>query len=196
MFLESVGIVLRKSHSSQYKIIVLDKIRGKIECVTTTPSVSAGTLITYNICQERTTYFISSSTLLYTPISLAKTDILFFHHVLELIYYFTHIGNCIEEVFDLVAFLYSTEHAMMTEQTKKIFLLKLLSCMSSIPESDNTNRAIIARLHMINIQHMSTIEISKSDEKLLDRWLWSCVWQHPYVNEFKTVHFLAQNRTL
>jgi hypothetical protein len=196
VFLGSVGFILKKSHSSRHKIVVLDKVQGKIECVTTTPSLSIGTLITYNIRQQRATYFISDSTLLYTPLSLARTDILFFHHVLELIYYFTHIGNCAAEVFDLLAFLYSTEHVAMTKQCKKIFLLKLLTCMGSVPEFNDAHTAVITQLNAIKNGQLSNTIINAADEKIVDRWLWCCVWQHPYVNEFKTVHFLAENRTI
>ena len=89
MFLGSVGIILRKNSSSPYKMVVLDKVQGKIECITTTPSLSTGALITYNIRQQQAIHFISDSTLLYIPLSFAQADMLFFHHVLELIYYFT-----------------------------------------------------------------------------------------------------------
>ena len=196
MFLGSVGIILKKDHSSQYKVVILDKVRGKIECVATTPSFSAGTLITYNIRQERATHFISDSTLLYSPLSLAQTDILFFHHVLELIYYFTQIGNCAKDVFDLLAYLYATEHGAITMQFKKFFLLKLLTSMGSTPEIDTSRTDTITQLNNIDIKQLNTMTIDAVDEKKLDRWLWCCVWQHPYVNEFKTVHFLAENRAL
>ena len=196
MFLDSVGIILRKSESSPHKVIILDKLQGKIEGVTTVPSFATGALITYNIRQQRTINFISNSTLIYLPLSLAQTDMLFFHHVLELIYYFTHIGSCSEEVFNLLAFLYSTEHALMTTQFKKFFLLKLLTCMGSIPELKQARTERITYLNTLDIKKLNKITIDNVYEKELDRWLWCCIWQHPYVNEFKTVHFLAENRTL
>lgn len=196
VFLDSVGIILKKNHSSQYKVVILDKVRGKIECVTTAPSFSVGTLITYNIRYDRATHFITESTLLYTPLSLAQTDILFFHHILELIYYFTQIGNCAKDVFDLLAFLYATEHEAITVQFKKFFLLKLLTSMGSTPEIDNSRADTIAQLNSIDIKQLNAMTIDSTDEKKLDRWLWCCVWQHPYVNEFKTVHFLAENRAI
>lgn len=196
VFLGSVGIILRKNSSSPYKVIVLDKVQGKIECVTTTPSLSTGALITYNIKQQQAIHFISDSTLLYIPLSLAQADMLFFHHVLELIYYFTNVGSCSKEVFDLLAFLYITEHALMTTQFKKFFLLKLLTSMGSIPELNEARTELITHLNTINIEKLNEITIDTVYEKELDRWLWCCIWQHPYVNEFKTVHFLAENRAL
>ena len=196
MFLDSVGIILRKSSSSNNKVIILDKIQGKIECVTTAPSLATGSLITYNINQQRSTHFINDSTLIYMPLSLAQADILFFHHVLELVYYFTHVGNCAKEVFDLLAFLYSASIATMTHQSKKFFLLKLLTSMGSVPEHNETRTERITQLTTMDIKQLNEVTIDAVYEKELDRWLWCCVWQHPYVNEFKTVHFLAKNRAL
>jgi hypothetical protein len=196
MFLDSVGIILRKNELSPHKIIILDKLQGKIECVSSTPSLSAGSLITYNIKKQGQKHLISDSTLVYIPLSLAQTDMLFFHHVLELIYYFTNVGNCASEVFDLLAFLYSTDHTEMTILCKKFFLLKLLTCMGSVPEMSQARTQSITYFNTLSIEQLIAISISSSDEIELDRWLWCCVWQHPYVNEFKTAHFLAENRTI
>jgi hypothetical protein len=196
VFLDSVGIILRKNSLLRNKVIILDKIQGKIECIASTSSLSIGSLITYNLHQQQSTYFIKDNTLIYVPLSLAQTDILFFHHVLELVYYFTHVGSCSKEVFDLLAFLYSTAITKMTLQSKKLFLLKLLTSMGSIPEHNETRTKIITHLTTMNIKQLNQIAIDTTLEKELDRWLWCCIWQHPYVNEFKTVHFLAENRTL
>lgn len=196
MFLDSVGIILRKNESSPHKMVILDKRNGKIEGIVASSSHSAGALIAYTLRQQRNTNFISDSTLIYLPLSLAQNDMLFFHHVLELIYYFTHIGNCSEEVFNLLAFLYSTEYTQMTMQFKKFFLLKLLMSTGSMPDLPHIHSERIAYLNTIDIKKLQHITIDNAYEKELDRWLWCCIWQHPYVNEFKTVHFLAENRIL
>jgi len=196
MFLDSVGIILKKNDSSMHKVTILDKIHGKIECVTLYHAFSVGSLITYIMRCEKSVYFINDISLIYTPLSLAQVDILFFHHILELVYHFTHVGNYTNDLFNLFAFLYATEQNMITALYKKFFLLKLLSCMDTMPEQDNLHTSVMAKLNNTDIKHLVTISINKSDEQELDRWLWSCVWQHPYVNKFKTVHFLAENRTV
>lgn len=196
MFLSSIGVILRKSDTSPHKVVILDKVQGKIECVTAVTSLSVGALITYNITQRQSVYFMSDTSLVYIPLSLAHTDMLFFHHVLELIYYFTYVGNCSPETFDLLAFLYSIDHTVMTVQFKKFFLLKLLISMGSIPELHEIHTDFIAHLNTMHIKELSNITINATHEKELDRWLQCCIWQHPYGNEFKTVHFLAENRAL
>ena len=194
MLLGSVGIILQKNRTSPFKVIILDKIHGKVECISTTPSLSIGALITYNIREQQSKHFISDSTLLYIPLSLAQTDMLFFHHVLELVNNFTQVGNCTKDIFDLMAFLYSTEHSTMTIQSKKFFLLKLLTTMGCLPEVNQIRTESITKLNTLAIEELSEMIIDTIHEKELDRWLWCCIWQHPYVNEFKTVHFLAENR--
>jgi hypothetical protein len=195
VFLGSVGIILKKSRTSPFKMVILDKVHGKIECIAPTPSLSVGALITYNIREQHSNRFISDCILLYIPLSLAQTDMLFFHHVLELIDYFTYVGNCTKEIFDLIAFLYATEHTTMTIQAKKFFLLKLLTSMGSIPEINEIRTEQIIKLNTLDIKELSELIIDSTHEKELDRWLWYCICQHPYANEFKTVHFLAENRT-
>lgn len=196
MFLDSVGIILKKNELSSNKIIILDKIQGRIECVTSGIHLSPGSLISYTLQQRGFIYFMSNIDLLYIPLSLARTDMLFFHHVLELIYYFVYAGNPSEEIFDLCAFLYTTEHPTITMQYKKIFLFKLLAIMSIFPEVTDLHTQQLQYLATLDIKKLSEITLNSSHEKELDRWLWCCVWQHPYVKEFKTVHFLAENRTL
>jgi hypothetical protein len=68
--------------------------------------------------------------------------------------------------------------------------------MGSVPEIDETRTAYITNLSTRAIEQLTSLTITIPYEKELDRWLWCCVWQHPYVNEFKTVHFLAKNRAL
>ena len=55
--------------------------------------------------------------------------------------------------------------------------------------------AEIDNLSRIYMDKLYTEQINNLTEKKLDTWLWSCIYQHPYVNEFKTAHFLDENRT-
>lgn len=196
MFLDSVGIILRKNELLPHKMVLLDKIQGKMECINALPTFSPGALITYNVKKQGSTHFLSDSALIYLPLALASADMLFFHHVLELMYYFTNIGNCATHLFDMLAFLYAAEHTAITKQGKKIFLLKMLTSTGNVPEISQINTKIISHLNTIGMEQLHNAILSVSDEKELDRWLWCCIWQHPYVNEFKTIHFLAENRAL
>ena len=197
MHCPSAGIILRRLLPSRYKIALLDKQYGRMEVISHSSALMVGSLITYTLSeQQRGNYFLNDSQLAYIPLSLGRADVLFFHHVLELIYYFAPVGSCASGVFDLLAFLYTTEHMLMSVQFKKIFLLKLLTLMGATPELDSVRTSGINRLSIMATHQFNVIVIDTVVEKELDRWLWSCIWQHPYVNEFKTVHFLEKNRTI
>lgn len=196
MFLDSVGIILKKNNLSPHKITILDKIQGKIDCITPITSLSIGALITYSLKQEQSSLFMKEYQLVYIPFSLAQTDILFFHHVLELIYYFTYPNSCTSKIFDLLQLLYSLEHEKLSTQTKKIFLLKLLLSMDIIPNLNKKEEINLNEYAMITLDNIMELSLEKADEKKLDAWLWYCVYEHPYANKFKTTQFLSNNRIL
>jgi hypothetical protein len=196
MVFNSAGIILKKMAQSPYKIALLDKKQGRIESIIYSSESVVGSLITYSLKKQQGYYAISDNQLLYMPLSLGKTDLLFFHHVLELIYYFAPTGSCVSGVFDLLAFLYTAEHMLMSVQCKKFFLLKLLTLLGASPDWQGLCTVGINQLNQMAVTQCDSIIMDTTTEKELDRWLWCCVWQHPYVNEFKTVHFLEKNRTL
>ena len=195
MLCGSVGIVIRRLSRSSYKYIVLDKQYGRIELISRGAAMTVGSLVNYSLTVSRNLFLMSDLFVLYIPISLGASDLLFFHHVLELIYYFAPIGSCVAGVFDLLAFLYTTEHMLISVQFKKFFLLKLLTLLGASPD-EGGNAECIAQLHSISINEFTQSMLDSVNERKLDKWLWLCMVQHPYSNEFKTVHFLEKNRTV
>ena len=117
---------------------------------------------------------------------------LFLHHILELLYYFAPVGSCVDGIFDLLAFLYTIEHMLIGKKFKKFFLLKLLNSLGVVPEVDAIRFFVISQLSIVPIDQFSDNLINEDSEKKLNKWLWHCVWQHPYSNEFKTIHFLEK----
>lgn len=190
--INSVGIVLRKSMGSKYKISLLDKNYGRIECIVNSSTFCIGSLVAYTFSEKKGTFFLSDTQAIYTPLSLGSSDLLFLHHILELLYYFAPVGSCVNGIFDLLAFLYTIEHMLMSKIFKKFFLLKLLTFLGVSPELDSMYYTSIDVLSRLPIDQFSDDLIGCEDEKKLDKWLWLCIWQHPYVSEFKTVHFLEK----
>ena len=192
----SVGIVLRKSSSSRNKIALIDKQYGRIECIVNALDKSVGTLLSYTMSNRRDSFFLRDIDSLHTPLSLGSSDLLFLHHIFELIYYFAPVGSCVGGVFDLLAFLYTIEHMLISMRFKKFFLFKLLTLLGVAPEIESLRSLCIAQLKTIAVDRFDETMIDKEAEKKLDKWLWCCVLQHPYANEFKTVHFLEKNRMI
>jgi len=196
MISNSVGIILRKVGNSRHKIALLDKKYGRIESVVNVTFLSVGSLVEYGVHQERGIFFLTDVKPLYVPVSFARFDLLFLHHVLELIYYFAPLYSCVDGLFDLIAFLYTSEHMLVSMKFKKFFLLKLLTLLGAAPDSEIVSLVCMGQLNEVTIDQFHDALLDGENEKRLDRWLWYCVWQHPYVNEFKTVNFLEQNRTI
>ena len=146
--------------------------------------------------RNRGYFFLRDVQIIYMPLALGGSDVLFLHHIFEIMYYFAPIGSCVQGVFDLLAFLYSIEHMLMSRRFKKFFLFKLLMLLGVTPEIESIYLSSLYQLQHIAIDTFDDAIVDDSDEKKLDKWLWCCIWQHPYVNEFKTVHFLAKNRTI
>lgn len=191
---DSIGVVLNYVAFSKYKIALLDKKCGRIEGILSGFDVHSGALITYNSHHNKSQYFISDIKMQLMPLALARIDMLFLHHVVELVYYFAPVGSCVEGVFDLLMFFYVVEHEWMSMQFKKFFLLKLLTTLGIIPELEHISTSYISQLSQLDVKQFDISLIDYAGEKQLDRWLWSCVYQHPYVSEFKTIQFLSQNR--
>jgi hypothetical protein len=190
-----MGIILRRSVKTSNKVSLIDKHSGRIECIVSFFEKPVGSVITYTIDNKRSNFFLQDIECLYVPLSLGRSDLLFLHHIFEIIYYFAPVGSCVQGVFDLLAFLYTIEHMLISMKFKKFFLFKLLRFLGIAPEMEDMHVLNINQLHRIAIDQFNDMVIDEEDEKKLDKWLWCCIWQHPYVNEFKTVHFLEKNRT-
>lgn len=190
----SSGIIIQFIQASKHKIALLDYHRGHINGITALSNLSIGALISYTIRTTQSTYFIENIQLLYLPLPLAQTDILFLHHILELIYYFSPVESCNTDIFTLIQSLYTTYNCTMQRNTKKLFVLKLFTTLNIIPELSEIRTTEINRLSLAHIDQLYTENIDTPTEKKLDRWLWYCIYQHPYANKFKTTHFLDETR--
>ena len=85
---------------------------------------------------------------------------------------------------------------LISMRFKKFFLFKLLTLLGVAPELESLRPWCISQLGTIAIDTFDENAVDRESEKKLDKWLWYCVVQHPYANEFKTVHFLEKNRTI
>ncbi len=190
------GIILRKPASQKNKVALLDKKLGRIEGILFSSDVSAGSLMQYSVEQRKNASFISDLQIIHMPLLLAQIDLLFLHHVLEIVYYSAPVGSCVAGIFDLLLFLYTVDHMWINIQYKKLFLFKLLTTLGMWPEYQEVSISRVDQLSRVPIDRINVETIDLACEKELDTWLRLCIAQHPYINEFKTVHFLNENRVV
>lgn len=197
MFLCSAGIVLQCQRNHKYIIVVLDKQYGKIDCVVHSFSLSIGSVIEYTLQQRGEIFLLRDIRVIYTPLELGRRgNLLFLHHCIEVILYYAPMEIRIEEAFLLFNYLYyAIDYRMITIKFKKFFVLKLLTVLGVIPEVEQIRFIAIQKLSRVDILYFTDNIYNDAQEKQLDKWLWCCIAQNPYIEKFKTVHFL-ENRLI
>ncbi len=187
---DRVGIVLKKL--SLHKVALLDTRVGRVDAVAIKPP-GLGALIQYTVEREKgSLYFLERCSIVDWPFFLGRSDILFWHHVLELCYYFMPVGSDAPQLFELLSFLYTVDkESRWGIQAKKLYLFRLLSSIGIQVESPRIPAIKLHQFMTMGLAHMSEEVVEDESEKILDEWLRVCVAEHPAIEQFKTIHFLV-----
>ncbi len=184
------GIILKTFFPKKMKMIVLDQQLGKIEAVPPKDNYFCGSLISYHVQVKGSVYFLSDIHLLDMPLYLAKDDILFLHHVLEVCYFCIPFDNQVTEIFVLLSQLYTNSVPAYDTAFKIAFLFKILILLGMHPHEP---RFQVPHYYMLARESIDTI-INKSihldTNETLYEWVRSCMSIHPLIHVFKTMHFL------
>lgn len=184
------GIVLRNFSPQKNKLALIDDRLGRIDGAFFTGTVYTGALLSYYVKGTSGRYLVDQLHMLDIPLSLARQDILFLHHVLELSYYFIPIGSCIQGIFNLLQLLYDADSAHWDIVAKQLFLFHLFSQLGMHPERYRLPAPLIEQLQSQSLSRVQEIRLADADKKILRTWLQHCLMQHPDVAQFNTVHFL------
>ena len=185
------GIILKTYVPKKCKISLLDKKCGKIEVIS--PRVSflesllPGMVVTYFLwkrpgCLDE----LRAIELDDVPLTLARRDIYFFHHVLELCYYFLPLNLAVGDIYDLILFLLESSEKISSTMHKKLFLLRFFLYLGMYPEEDEGMGKSFEYLlyDPIDIMLEKTIIIS---ETILEQWLLACMQTHLPKVQLKTL---------
>ncbi|MEX0672162.1 MAG: hypothetical protein WD068_02290 [Candidatus Babeliales bacterium] len=129
------------------------------------------------------------------PFALAQEDILFFHHVLELVYTFFPVGAWCTDIFALMNILYRGSELLKTSPAKSFFLLRLFDLLGFHPERQKFQGAAFHALVAIPIDMLLQEGIDLQAHEYIHAWLNDCIKSHPMIHSLKTVHFLETVRT-
>ena len=185
------GIFLLPINGVRKKMVVLDRLDGKIKCFSDR-ALSAGSVISYQKKFFSSVCIISEVTIEYMPLCLASLDLLFLHHVLELCYYFIPEGSCAKGVFEIIAWIYSLSSSMLHGNVKKYAVAKLLTTLGLWPENDNIVTQKVHQLISAPIDTVDLSEIHLASEREFVEWLRFCILQHPSSSKLQTMAFLSQ----
>ncbi|MFC1845675.1 hypothetical protein ACFLX2_00950 [Candidatus Dependentiae bacterium] len=189
-----VGIVLRKYSNRDDRFSVLDRSEGKIICMSYEVNLMQGSLISYFISRAGFFCTITGVQTLAAPFAVARQDLLFLHHVLELCYYFLPAHDVAEKTFDLLTLLYTPIDSLKKVLQKKFFLFKLLVSFGAYTQMAPLSIDSFNRLSSESIDSLSNSLLHLEIERNMDEWLCSCVGAHPCFGNFKTFHFLTKIR--
>ena len=191
---QRTGVIVKMFFPKKQKIAVFDDQLGKIMCVPKHERLCLGAIINYTASEQNNIHFIHSTDMIAVPFNLAHDDILFLHHVLELLYYFVPIGSGDVELFHMIRVLYDPKTWTNTSQFKKIFLCKLFVLLGMYPEDDLVKKPFFYRVASLSVDMIAHETIDLESEQSLEQWLLRCIKMHPCVDYFKTIHFLTENR--
>lgn len=192
---ESLGIVLRLYKDKPFAVTLLDQTLGRIELYRTpshTYPTLVGSLVSYQRTQRTHNFFADRITLVGLAEEIIPHDLLFLHHVLEIVTHFMPAGNHDERLFDLLLYLYRpAPNKWSTDRLlQKIFLCKIVALLGM-------NDAVHNRLLLTVIPYLDTpIDILDSEslhltnEQHITTWLHRCLEAHQPLAHFKTAHFL------
>lgn len=183
---KNTGVVLRVPSGSYQHFVVMDKKVGKIVGKTVHQSLQRGSLIRYVAQKKNNVWVLEALEMVHIPNDMAKDDILFLHHLLELCYYCLPIGSCARDMVTLFDTLYALP-TPLSRVFKKTVIFKLLIQLGMYPDEMILKAHYF---HKIATESIDTIEQAILDlgiEKELDQWLHSCVTGHPHAKYFKTL---------
>lgn len=188
--MENTGIILKTLFPKKRKMIVLDSKLGKIEAVPSHENFTIGSLLSYCPQMQGSLYFLREINILDIPLALAKSDILFLHHVIEICYFCIPFDKSSVEIFNMIHQLYQPEIQSYNHAFKIAFLFKLLISLGMHPEESRFHDSAYYILARESIDTILDKSIDLDTDCTLHEWVRSCILIHPLIHIFKTVHFL------
>jgi hypothetical protein len=193
---KNMAIVLKSYLPQKHKLCLLDDELGKIMAVPNRDDIGYGAFIMYQTREQNGMYFMHAIEIIDLPLVLGRDDILFVHHVLELCYFFIPLGEQVTGLCQLLVKLYNCEKMIQNVQAKKVFLFQFFASLGLYPDGVRFQTPYFHKLAFASIDNIALYPIDLMIEQELDSWLMSCIALHPCTHNFKTVHFLQQNRIL
>ncbi len=178
------GIVLRYYENRKRAVLITEQ-DFRVDVITERP-VMQGSLISY----VQLPYAIQPLDTLNVPFNLARYDMLFLHHVLEICIYYVPSGSHISSLYTMLLLLYDSTYYTCSTIVKHYFIARLLLLFGYYPEQ----KEFLPLIHhfnysVIDIRLIEAIDLEH--QQLLYRWVKQCFVDHPLIANFNTMHFLT-----
>lgn len=190
--IDSQGIILKRLFQKKDSLILLDATYGKIMCTPNKENLCVGGLITYQLYKQTHSYVAQGIEYSALPCKLTKDDLLFYHLILEVCYYFIPLENFSSEAFYYIRHLPILEKHCFSYRYKNFFLARLILLLGIQEELIDDQHPLLTELFATDVD---SIIIESIDLKLIDEmveWIHKCLSSHPLRSQFKTLHFLKK----
>ena len=187
------AIVLYTFGNQYQKVALLDSQYGKLICYIPERSLAIGAHVEYYLIKKRRYYTAYSVEVIRMPFAIARSDIIFLHHVLEVCYHFIPEGVVASDVFALVEYMYQQSDTITSSVSKKLYVSKLFILFGIYPEKPYIRFNYWQMLLAESIENILRKPIDSGIEQELNIWLRSCIQVHPLAHTFKTLAFLNEN---
>ncbi len=182
-----VGILLRKYTQTKEKSSIFDAYIGRLEAIIQSPHVHLlhhGTVFSYYPTPKyNNIYLLTEIEIIHTPFHLARENINFLHHLLELCYYFLPLHSEHAAVFELVEKTLSRPI-----ENKLLLLFRFFTLVGFYPENVPFEKSYFLRLLSYPLETILKEKLDDEQLKMLESWLLQCVELHPEKKRFKTIY--------
>lgn len=190
---KNTGIILKTFIPFKQRLSILDyslgKIEGSVSLKEPYNTLNNGVFINYYPSKGMHGYKLEGIELMHVPFPLARHDIYFFHHVLELCYYFIPFECAAANIFELLIFLVQYFEKITSSKNKKVFLLRFFACLGMYPEDEFLRTKNFDYLLSDPFDVMLETAIESRMEKIIEQWLLECIMRHPQHGQFKTIFY-------
>lgn len=182
---QSRGIVLFKKGDM---VSMIDEIHGRF-LATTFRDLMIGALYVYDVIPYGKRYTLSQEELVSVPFEMIQSDIVFFHHILEICLFFAPLGSCVEGVFQLLLQVYNEPCLWLSYKSKKFLVFKILASLGVWPSQILLNKQFL-QVAEIPIDRINAEILDLVPEKEIELWIQYAFAQDPMFAKMKTKIFL------
>lgn len=193
------GIVLRTYVPHKQKIVIFDDKLGKIEALVNKriqlERMASGFFLSYTLEPCGIYYLIKNSTIIDSPTYWAQHNILFFHHIMELCFFFLPLESQAADLFNQLKVLYTHPEFLQDNFSQKVFLYYVFKYFGVYPPEEVVD--LLSDNLILNSVNSKLDMPEKEDiEDRLYQWLSACVYAHPQAHTFKTIDYLKKTGSL
>lgn len=203
---QQLGLVLKNFFPEQTKLAVLTRNFGRLDLVIANnlanklaiSKISYGMLIAYNTVDNTASVLnllssgakvkISKIELIYVPIILPD-QLMFWHQLLELIFYTVPIGLHIPTLFEQICLVGANLDLFSDSGQKLLALCRMLNLLGLCPTNYSNFTPEFRALIYLPIDISVHQKIDLKWEEALSRWWRTSMIVHPKVNLFKTIAY-------